>query len=69
MLLDMDIRTYQAHFLLMSVADVQGVGDEFGVLLLLGEAAVGADGLGEVAIGFVLDEAAEQISESSHYEL
>ena len=53
----------------MRVADIEGVGDEFGVLLLLGKTVMSADRLREIAIGFVLDEAGEEISESSHYEL
>ena len=69
MLLDMYIGTYQTHLFRMRVADIEGVGDEFGVLLLLGKTVMGADGLREIAIGFVLDEAGEEISESSHYEL
>ena len=66
MLLDMDIGAYEAHLFGVCEADVKRVGDELGVLLLFGQAAMRAERLGEFSIGLVLDEAGEEVPESSH---
>ncbi len=43
------------------------VGDEFGVVLFLGEVGVGADGCGGVVLRGVVDESGEQLSQLTHF--